>query len=88
MISETGVLSGRQAVALVYCPGCTVAGASYPINKQIKKMAQSEPDFRCYEFGAGVLAEMQKPYFKEEYLGKPTRRFTRLICKAERVERG
>lgn len=35
--------------------------------------------------GDVVLTEMEKPYFKTEYNGKPTKRYIRLLKKAEQV---
>lgn len=65
-----------------------VRGAMYKQQTQSKKWRNWSRVFDAYEIGADVLTEMQRPYFKQEYQGKPTRRFTRLIRKAERVERG
>ncbi|MEZ4941150.1 MAG: hypothetical protein R3D58_09790 [Saprospiraceae bacterium] len=64
-----------------------VRGAMYKRQTESKKYRKLNRFFDAYEIGADVLAEMEKPYFKEEYQGKPTRRCLRLIRKAERVER-
>lgn len=41
--------------------------------------------FETFFAGDVVLTEMQKPYFKTEYNGKPTKRYIRLLKKAEQV---
>ncbi|MCK6618843.1 MAG: hypothetical protein L6Q51_14490 [Cyclobacteriaceae bacterium] len=65
-----------------------VRGAMYRLQTESKKWRTISRFFDAHEIGAAVLEEMQKPYFKEEYRGKPTRRYDRLVRKAERVERG
>ena len=64
-----------------------VRGAMYKRQTQSKKWRTLSRCFDAYDIGAAVLEEMQKPYFKEEYRGKPTRRYDRLLRKAERAER-
>ena len=34
-----------------------------------------------------ILDEIEKPYFKEEYNGKPTKRYQKMIKLAEAIER-
>lgn len=65
-----------------------VHGAMYSRQTESKKWRTISRFFDAYEIGDAVLKKMQNPYFKEEYRGKLTRRYDRLIRKAERVERG
>lgn len=65
-----------------------VPGAMYKRQTDSKKWRLVNRFFDMSEVQADVWNAMQKPYFKAEYRGKETRRFTRLIRKVERAERG
>lgn len=65
-----------------------VRGAMYKRQTDSKKWRLVNRFFDMSEIQADVWNAMQKPYFKAEYQGKETRRYTRLIRKVERAERG
>lgn len=65
-----------------------VRGAMYKRQTDSKKWRLVNRFFDMSEVQADVWNAMQKPYFKAEYRGKETRRYSRLIRKVERVERG
>lgn len=65
-----------------------VRGAMYKRQTESKKWRYVSRFFDMYEIDAAVFEELQKPYFKQEYRGKETRRLARLIRKVEKAERG
>ncbi len=84
-------VTGKQCKKLHLIDGrfmhrSAVRGAMYRRQSESKKWRTINRFFDAYEIGAAVLEEMRKPYFKEEYRGKLTRRTARLLRKAERVE--
>jgi hypothetical protein len=65
-----------------------VRGAMYKRQTESKKWRLVSRFFDMQEIEEAVFEEMQKPYFKTEYRGKETRRYSRLVRKVEKAERG
>ena len=65
-----------------------VRGAMYKRQTDSKRWRLVNRFFDMHDIQADVWDAVNKPYFKAEYRGKETRRFSRLIRKVERVERG
>lgn len=65
-----------------------VRGAMYKRQTESKKWRLVSRFFDMHEIEEAVFEEMQKPYFKAGYRGKETRRYSRLVRKVEKAERG
>lgn len=65
-----------------------VRSAMYKRQTDSKRWRLVNRFFDLHDIQADVWDAMNKPYFKAEYRGKETRRFSRLIRKVERVEKG
>ncbi|WP_346237686.1 hypothetical protein ABDK00_001230 [Niabella insulamsoli] len=59
----------------------------YASQTQSKKYRQLEKHFSPYYDGDRILKELNKPYFKNFYAGKPTKRYLKLTKKMQVIER-
>jgi len=64
-----------------------VRGAMYRRQTESKEWRKTTRYFDAYDTGAAIMQEIEKPYFKEMYRGKPTRRAAFLLRKGQRAIR-